>query len=383
MVSPTPTNQIKVLFGPDEKVFYLCCKMNSPAGTTKDLAIEVDDRPDIPMSCTSGTIAAPVRTVTAVPESARHAVERQRQMLEQFKEDMEKKPAAVSPEARAKKRAVDTISSEDDGQEERVVTITTTVVSKTVCDEDGNPATVTTTTESKSFGPPPEHVIHAQLVRTGKKSKKQLEKEIEKALNTCDYTHSIITDDPLHHAVNNEVKHSDVLFLNLKEFEEQDTEPVYVLFSNCNTHVGAKIDPNVDPTEHTCMQGCNDCFIDTCCEYLYGGYCFAAVKRYFNKNTHIAGLRDAYVYYVAHFNRQLDIHSYRESGNAESLRASTISKPTKCMKEGSLKVAMQWVQWQLNNGPHAEHYATERRKRQNLKRATIARQQRDNRRTKL
>ena len=354
--------------------------MKIAAGLSKDKPIEVDDLPEVPVSCTSGEIS------TVTEDAARRAVRLQQEMLDKYKTDMEKKPAAnaVSPEAAAKKRPARELSEGAEDEEDSIVTVKKTVVTKTVKDENGNLSTVVTTTETKSFGPPTEEqVIHAQLVRAGKKSKKELSKEIERTLMSCDFTHRMITDDPAHHAVNNEVKYSDVIFLNLKEFEEEDPEPIFALFANCESYPGTGRDTCEDPTEHTCMRGCNECFLDACCEYLYGPYCFAAVKRYFFENTHIATLRDAYVYYVAHYNRQLDTQSYRESGNGECLRPSTISKPTICMKEGSLKMALQWVQWQLNHGPHAEHYANERRKRDNQKAANIVKEQRGNRRTKL
>ena len=78
----------------------------------------------------------------------------------------------------------------------------------------------------------------------------------------------------------------------------------------------------------TCMHGCKDCFLDAYCEFLFGPYCYAVVKCYYTEHIYTESLRDAYVYYVAHFNRQLDSHYYTESGNDKCLRESDISKPT-------------------------------------------------------
>ena len=204
---------------------------------------------------------------------------------------------------------------------------------------------------------------------------------MNRTLNVCNYTHGIISDDPSHGFINYAIHESDVRFLNLEEVDEEHTDPpIYVVFGDVESYKG--IGHSGDMTD-TCMHGCEECYLDACCEFLFGPYCYAAVKRYYREHSYTATIREAYVYFVAHFNRQLDLHSYKESGNSESLRDSDISKPTKCMKVGSLKYALMWVQWHRYHGPHAEHYRNDRCKRDAVRRAKAARAQHNNRVTKL
>ena len=262
----------------------------------------------------------------------------------------------------------------------KIETVTTTVVTKTTKDNNGNTTTAVTTTKSRFFAPPP--VTVCKIIRSKKqKTKEEIDEEMNRVLRVCDYTHDIITDNPLHQAVNYEVRESDIRFMHLAEVVQDSEEPRYWVWKDIDSYK-----PKAASDEEagdTCMRGCEDCFLDACCEYLYGPYLVAAVKRYYEENPHIATLRDAYVYYIGHFNRRLDIHSYHESGNAERLRASEITKPTKCMKAGSLKYCMEWVNWQLHHGPHAAFYAAERSKRMLIKAQKKAKEERYNRITKL
>ena len=379
-----------ILLGTDETPFSQLCSLYSKtmngAGTNEEEAIVLDDV----ISGNSGPIVpTPTLAARSSPaplisvEEQQRALKTQEALLKHYKENMDKKPAAkqVSPENK-KKRAVEGEELGMTQPKQGVETVTTIVETKTVRDENGNPTTIVTTTKRTTFGPPaPPPVIRAKLVRKQQPTWEQLEKEMNRTLNVCDYTHRIITDDPSHGPINYEIHESDVRFMHLEEVDEQRTEPpVYITFGDVESYKGIGHDGDVGDT---CMNGCNECFLDACCEYLFGPYCYAAVKRYYNEHSYTATLRDAYVYYVAHFNRQLDLHSYKESGNSEMLRESEISKPTKCMKVGSLKYALKWVQWQQYHGPHSEHYRNERRKRDNLRRAKAARAQRDNRKTKL
>ena len=45
------------------------------------------------------------------------------------------------------------------------------------------------------------------------------------------------------------------------------------------------------------------------------------------------------------------------------MRHAEITRPPLCMKNGSLKYALFWIKWQIENGPLKEHYTKERRKR--------------------
>ena len=106
------------------------------------------------------------------------------------------------------------------------------------------------------------------------------------------------------------------------------------------------------------------------------------MRRYYNENSYVATLRDAYMIYVAHYNRYLDLDSFKTS-DTERLRLTKICKPTKCMKMGSLITAMRWVQWNLEHGPHSEWYINKRCRRQMARIAKTARDQRLNRKTRL
>ena len=170
-------------------------------------------------------------------------------------------------------------------------------------------------------------------------------------------------------------------FFILAEVEDGSEEPRYWVCKGIDSYT---LKANANPEAgDTCMRGCEDCYMDACRKYLYRPYLVAAVERYYRENTHIASLCDAYVYYVGHYNRRLDIHSYDESRNAESLKPSEICKPTKCMKAGSLRHCINWVNWQLHHGPHADFYTNEHRKRLLTKAQKEAKAQMYNRKTKL
>ena len=90
----------------------------------------------------------------------------------------------------------------------------------------------------------------------------------------------------------------------------------------------------------------------------------SAVKRYWDENSHSATVKDAYVTFVAHYNRVLDWHSYGE-GDTNRLRPTKITKPPHCMRKGSLRFAIQWIKWQIENDSEKVHY-DELRKRRKL-----------------
>ena len=91
------------------------------------------------------------------------------------------------------------------------------------------------------------------------KTKEEINKEMEKALKACDFTHHIITDNPLHQAVNIVIKESDVHFLCLKECEDGDKEPRYWVWKGIDYYKGVGADKKA---ADTCMHECEDCFLD-------------------------------------------------------------------------------------------------------------------------
>ena len=164
-------------------------------------------------------------------------------------------------------------------------TVTTIVETKTVRDENNNPTTTVTTTKRTSFGPPPPPTIKAQIVRK-QPTWKQLEKEMNRTLNICDYTHGIISNDPSHGPINYEIHESDVRFLHLEEVDENCTKPpVYITFGDMESYKGIGHSGDLGDTW---LHGCQECFLDACCEFLFGPYCYAAVKRYYREHSHIA-----------------------------------------------------------------------------------------------
>ena len=54
-----------------------------------------------------------------------------------------------------------------------------------------------------------------------------------RTLNIYNYTHGIISDEPLHGPINYEIKESDVRFLFLEEVDEDCTKPpVYIAYGD-------------------------------------------------------------------------------------------------------------------------------------------------------
>ena len=174
------------------------------------------------------------------------------------------------------------------------------------------------------------------------------------------------SDEPLFQRVNTTIGESDVIFLNIKEVTEDDTEPIYIVFYGINSKPG----PGRDEDTMDCA--CDQCFLDACCEFLFGLYCYAAVVRYFEENCYIATERDAYVVFVAHFNQRLDLHLF-ENSTAERLRPSQMSRPLLCMKQGSLKCAFEWIKWQIAFGPYADFYKEQNRRKERNKQLKMAR----------
>lgn len=153
--------------------------------------------------------------------------------------------------------------------------------------------------------------------------------------------------------------------MHLDDIEEEDPEPEYVLFGLDPGTKTARY-PTNEEEDDTLNVRCQDCAIDYCDEYLHGGYCACAVKRYWEENKYTATVRNAYVVWITHYNRRLDNKSYRD--NLEGyLRDSQMSKPPLCMKDGSLKFSLQWIKWQIENGLMKDHYDQERAKRRRVR----------------
>ena len=113
--------------------------------------------------------------------------------------------------------------------------------------------------------------------------------------------------DPLTQQVACELFDSDVMFLNLKEIEENGPEPQYEVFGENEPLCYCLSDIT---KEFKINNNCKDCYHDCCDEYRFGEYCVAAVKRYWKENKYTATLKDAYVHFTAHYNRALDWHSW-------------------------------------------------------------------------
>ena len=202
------------------------------------------------------------------------------------------------------------------------------------------------------------------------------DKELDCTLAGLDYYMSV-NDNPLTQEVNKLVKESDVVFLNIKEVEEDDPEPRYFISD------GVESKPGIGQEDNTIDLHCTDCYDDACCEYLWGPYCVAAVERYFCENNYIANKRDAYVIFLAHLNCRMDAHSYDESGASETLRPTQITKLPSCMRKCSLRHSIKLIKWQRSNGPYSDWYRTQRCRRQRTRQSAEAKDQMENRNGQL
>ena len=216
-------------------------------------------------------------------------------------------------------------------------------------------------------------IYQAKVVK--QKDQEAKDKDLKTTLAGLDYV--TVNNNPLTQEVNKLVGESNVIFLNIKEVEEDDPEPRYFILD------GAEAKPGIGQEEDTIDLHCTDCYDDACCEYLWGPYCVAAVERYFCENNYMANERDAYVVFISHLNRRMDAHSYDESGASESLRPTQITRPPACMKKCSLKHSIKWIKWQRANKPYADWYSTQRCKRQRTRQHAKAKDQMGNRNGQL
>ena len=179
-------------------------------------------------------------------------------------------------------------------------------------------------------------------------------------------------DCPLSGFAAKEIFQSHVRCLEIKEVETGEEEPTYMIFGNGKDLKTSTSSLDKDGDDKVNCK-CDDCnYQDECDEYTYGPYCVSAVKRYFNENKYNVSLRAAYQVYVAHYNRALDFHSYNPFSSSENIRDTQVTKPTYCMKEGSLKYSLFWIQWHIENGPEKEYYNQMRSKKKRIKMNKLA-----------
>ena len=190
---------------------------------------------------------------------------------------------------------------------------------------------------------------------TKKKSRNARQKKVNTLLHLL-ISDCTVNDTPLCSVTARNLQTSDILFMELKEVEDDDEEPKYQCFG---------YDPNI--TMKKCYKdekgefmkncACDDCeFIDVCDEYLFGAYCVAAVKRYYNKNKFFVTLKDAYIVYVSHYTRTLELKSFNRDNERKGMRNTEVTKPPHCMQEGSLKHVLHWVKWKVENRPEKSYY---------------------------
>ena len=205
-----------------------------------------------------------------------------------------------------------------------------------------------------------------------KPTKATKETNLLRLMNALQYTASNIQDNPMDNIdIARQIYDSDVQFLNLHEVEEDDLEPVYEMWGENATISKSIVDICGD---HRLNDDCDDCDLSACHEFLFGDYCVAAVRRYFNENSYIATIKDAYVTFVVHYNRAIDYTGFVEADH-HKIRPTTVSKVPSCMRMGSLRFACQWVKWQIENGPYKDWYAQQRKNRKFSKKRKVAKEQ--------
>ena len=329
--------------------------------------------------------------VAALAINAQRGLDKQQATLSQFNETANQKPPAkVSPSNAKRKARTPTKEPEADPKRRKTVIVTT----KCITDPSGQCTTVKTTEEVSRPNVTASALCQSQSTlqvygfmgrdaETSRvipiyqakvmKQKDQAAREKDLTTTLAGLNYVTVSDDPLTQEVNKIVRESDVIFLNIKEVEENNPEPKYFILD------GAEAKPGTGQEEDTIDLHREDCFDDACCEYLWDPYCVAAVERYFEENSYIANERDAYIVFIAHLNRRMDAHSYNKSGASERLRPTQITKPPACMKRCSLKHSIKWIKWHKSNGPYSKWYRTQRCRRQRTRQTVEAKEQMDNR----
>ena len=368
---------------------------NNPILLEGDVANKSDDEPTVEVQAPTTEQFVPTQQMAM---QAQRALDAQRKALQQYNDQMSLKRVATAVTPGKDERKKKKIKLEDENYDDtmhnkpKVIIVEST---KTITDENGlvttiktkeeisKPATATTESLRQSQSTLSVYGFTGQTADSSKvipiykakvvKKKDQEAKQRELATTIKDLDYITVQDDPLSQEVSKLVRESNVLFLNIKEMEGQESEPRYFMFETVEPIRG------MGREDETIHPNCADCFCDACYKYLWGPYCIAAVERYFEENKYIANKRDAYVVYVAHLNRRLNAHSYDDSGNAEALRPTQISRPPICMREGSLSYCISWIKWQRTCGPHAEWYASQQRRRQRTRITSEAKEQMENR----
>ena len=87
---------------------------------------------------------------------------------------------------------------------------------------------------------------------------KIVKKDLNHTLAGIDYVP--VSSNILTQEVNNFVKESNVIFLYIKEVEEDKSEPWYFIFD------GVEAKPGIEQEEDTIDLHCENYYIDTCCE---------------------------------------------------------------------------------------------------------------------
>ena len=188
-----------------------------------------------------------------------------------------------------------------------------------------------------------------------RKTKLEVQQKVNSKLDSL-VSECVVNDTPLFSVTARNIRVSDLLFLELKEIEDEEEEPLYQCFGYNPKLCVMKscFDLEGDYKKNCACQGCE--FTDVCDEYRFGSYCVTAVKRYYEENKFFATLKDAYIVYVSHYNRALDLHSFNKDNESAGMRDTQVTKPPHCMQEGSLKHSLHWVKWSVENGSEKAYY---------------------------
>ena len=252
-----------------------------------------------------------------------------------------------------------TTKAEDKDQEDKVVHVMENIY-ETVRTRDTNVAIKEGLLLPIQNGQGENHFVITKI--TNKRSKEDKEKRMNLLIESL-FRYCYVGDCPLRGHAAKEIFESHVVCMYLKEVEENEDEPFYTLFGNDPKRKLA-LNPMEEDGVYKFNCACHDCRgQEACDEYMFGSYCVAAVERYFVENKYHCKIKGAYQTFVAHYNRVLDYHSFDSNRESEGMRHTEITRPPHCMTVGSLRHALFWIKWQLENGPLKEYYDEERRKR--------------------
>ena len=272
------------------------------------------------------------------------------------------KKHSPSPSLKSKhitRNVTKTVKTEDDDQEDKVIHVMENIY-ETVRTRDADIALKEGLLLPIASDQGEKHYVITKVVN--KRSKEDKNKLMNLLIESF-FRYCYVGDCPLRGHAAREIFESHVVCLYLKEVEEDQDEPFYTLFGN-DPECKLALNPMEEDGVYKFNCACNDCKgQDACDEFMFGPYCVAAVQRYFAENKYHSKVKGAYQVFVAHYNRVLDYHSFDWQKESEGMRHTEITRPPHCMKEGSLKHALFWVKWQIENGPQKEYYDDERRKR--------------------